>query len=473
MGCKEQLYVDIMATSPEVTGSCNLLIVKYPDKTTTRFIVDCGLFQEKEYSDYNKDLLFDAKNIEFTLVTHNHVDHTGRLPLLVKKGFRGKIYASPATCTFAPYALYDSHKVLKDIAKRNHSASLYSENDVSNAVALFQPCEFKETVKMIDDHIRVTFFKNGHLVGAALILVQIKYPGYNDINILFTGDYNNQNMFFDVPNIPDWVLKLPLIIVQESTYGGTDTDDSMKGKFEENIQRCISNGGTALCMVFSLGRAQEILYTLKRMQYEGKISKEIPIYFDGQLAQKYTRLYQTQNFGIKGNMLNFLPENLIWVDKASRPEVVEGTEQKIIVTTSGMGTYGPAQIYIPEYITRENALIHFTGYTAEGTLGERLKSTKKGEMVPIGGLILKKMAEVEYTTEFSAHAKADVMIDFLRKFENLRLVLVNHGESETKLEFSERIAQDVNPKFVAVLGRDYFFRVGPFGLIRTLNTKFE
>lgn len=472
MGCKEPIYVDIMSASPEVTGSCNLVIVKYPDKTTTRFIVDCGLFQEKEYSDYNKDFLFDGKNIEFALVTHNHVDHTGRLPLLVKKGFRGKIYASLATCVFAPYALYDSHKVLRDIAKRNHSAAIYSENDVSEAVSLFQACEFKETVK-IDDHIRVTFFKNGHLIGAALILVQIKYPGCNDINLLFTGDYNNQNMFFDVPSIPDWVLKLPLTVVQESTYGATDSDNTMNGKFEENIQRCISNGGTPVCLVFSLGRSQEILYTLKRMQYEGKIPKEIPIYFDGQLAQKYTRLYQTQNFGIKGNMLNFLPENLIWVDKASRPEVLEGNEQKIIVTTSGMGTYGPAQIYIPEYITRENALIHFTGYTAEGTLGERLKSTQKGDMVPVGGIILKKMAEVEYTTEFSAHAKADVMIDFLKKFENLRLVLVNHGETETKLEFSERIAEEVNPKFVAVLGRDYFFRVGPFGLIRTLNTKFE
>ena len=406
MGMKERLYVDIMATQPEVTGSCNLVIVKYPDHTTTRFIVDCGIFQEKDYSKYNKDFPFDGENIEFALITHNHVDHIGRLPLLIKDGFKGSIYASNATCKLMPYALHDSYKVLKDVAKRNHEPQLYSEADVSEVCHRLVPCEFRQTVH-VNQNISATFLKNGHLVGAALILVQIKYPGCDDINLLFTGDWNGKNMFFEVPKIPDWIKKLSLTIVQESTYGTTDSKEAnaMAGTFEKNLLNCVGNGGTFVTMVFSLGRAQ-----------------------DG---------------------------------------------QKIIVTTSGMGTYGPAQVYIPEYIKRENCMLHFTGYTAEGTLGEKLKSAEAGEMVNIGGLICKKRAKVEYTTEFSAHAKADEMIEFLKQFENLRMVLVNHGEIETKLEFSERIAEEVSPRNVAILNRDYCFRIGPYGLIRTLPTKFE
>ncbi len=474
MGMKERLYVDIMATQPEVTGSCNLVIVKYPDHTTTRFIVDCGLFQEKDYSKYNKDFPFDGEKIDFALITHNHVDHIGRLPLMIKNGFEGNIYATNATCLFMPCALYDSYKVLKDVAKRNHEPQLYSEADVSETCHRLVPCEFRQTVR-IDQNISATFLKNGHLVGAALILVQIKYPGYDDINLLFTGDWNGKNMFFDVPKIPDWIKKLPLTIVQESTYGTTDSNETnaMAGKFENNLLNCVGNGGTFVTMVFSLGRAQEILYVIKKLQDDGKLSNEIPIYFDGKLAQQYTRLYQKEDLGLNGKMLDFLPKNLIQVERSTRAEVLEDTGQKIIVTTSGMGTYGPAQVYIPEYITRKNSMLHFTGYTAEGTLGEKLKSAEVDEMVNIGGLICKKRAKVEYTTEFSAHAKADEMIEFLKQFENLRMVLVNHGETETKFEFSERIAEEVSPRNVAILNRDYCFRIGPYGLIRTLPTKFE
>lgn len=474
MGMKEKMFVDIMATQPEVTGSCNPLIVKYPDKTTTRFIVDCGLFQEKDYSKYNKEFPFDGKNIDFALITHNHVDHIGRLPLLVKKGFTGPIYASKATYEFMPYALYDSYKVLKDLAKRNHEPQLYSEANVSETCHRLIPCAFKQSI-IIDDHITVTFIKNGHLVGAALILVQIKYPGCRDINILFTGDWNNKNMFFTVPKIPEWIRKLPLTIVQESTYGTTNSSETeaMSGTFERNLIDCISSNGTFISMVFSLGRAQEILYILKCMQKNGKLSKEIPIYFDGKLAQQYTRLYKNQDLGIDGKMLDFLPENLIMVGREDREAIIENSDSKVIVTTSGMGTYGPAQIYIPRYITRENCMLHFTGYTAEGTLGEKLRSAKMGETVNIGGLICKKRAKVEYTAEFSAHAKADEMLKFLKQFEDLRMVLVNHGEAETKLKFSERIAEEVNPVNVAILNRDYCFRIGPYGLIRTLPTKFK
>jgi metallo-beta-lactamase family protein len=231
--------------------------------------------------------------------------------------------------------------------------------------------------------------------------------------------------------------------------------------------------GTVVALVFSLGRAQEILYELKKMQERKELDVGIPIYFDGKLAIRYTDLYIKDGLDVQEEMRDFLPQNLTFVDSASRSSVLEDTNKKIIVTTSGMGSYGPAQTYIPEYIARNGALIQFTGYTAEGTMGNRLKATQSGEMVEVGGLIIKKTATVEYTTEYSAHAKADEMIEFLSQFQNLKLILINHGELKTKNVFAERIAKEVKAKKVGLLGRRYFFRVNPYGLVKTLSTKFE
>lgn len=471
MGSKERFYVDLMAVHQEVTGSCHLAIVKYPDGTTIKFLVDCGLFQEREYGKYNNDLPFDAANIDFCLVTHNHVDHTGRLPLLVKRKFSNKIYSTSATACLIDPALDDSYRVLKDLAKRNHERELYSESDANNAKNLFVGCGFEETIQ-IDESIKATFFKNGHLVGAALILVQISYPECEDINLLFTGDYNDHNMFFDVPPLPEWVLDLPLTVIQESTYGNMDTTE-IKPCFEKNVFQRIRDGGSVLGMAFSLGRSQEVLYVLKTMQNKGDLSREIPIYFDGKLAHRYTSLYLKADLGIREDMKDFLPANLNYVDRSNRMSVIESSQQKIIITTSGMGSYGPAQVYIPNLITQRNYLLQFTGYTTEGTLGSRLKETEVGQNVNIGSIIRTKLAEVAYTTEFSAHAKADEMIAFLKRFRNLKLVLVNHGEAATKEKFSERIVGEVDPKCVAISNRDYFFRVSPYGMVRSMSTKFD
>ena len=471
MGKKERFYADVMAIHPEVTGSCNLVIVKLPNAETIRFVVDCGLFQEREYEYLNSTLPFAAENVDFCLVTHNHVDHIGRLPFMVQKGFFNRIYATETTCKLMPLALKDSLKVLTEVSKRKNEKCLYKDADVERTLTLLKPCKFDETVR-INENVKATFLNNGHLIGAAIILVQISYPGYEDINLLFTGDYNSKNMFFDVNPIPEWILNLPLTIIQESTYGDMDTNEMHKC-FKENILKCISEGGTVVTPVFSLGRSQEILYELKCMQDKGELSKDIPIYFDGKLAIRYTDLYVKDGLDVKEDMKNFFPKNLTFVDKLNRCKVLEDKERKIILTTSGMGSYGPAQMYIPEYITRKNAMIHFTGYTAEGTLGNRLKNTEVGDIVEVGGLLAKKKATVEYTTEYSAHAKADEMIEFLNQFKNLRLVLVNHGETEVKNAFAKRIVKEVETKKVGLLGREYFFRVNPYGLVKTLSTKFD
>lgn len=471
MGKNCRFYADIMAMQNEVTGSCNLVIVKLPDGETIRFVVDCGLFQGQEYEELNSILPFYAENVDFCLVTHVHVDHIGRLPYMIRNGFFNPIYATETTCKLLPLALKDSFKVLSSVSKRKNSNLLYSEGDVEKTLSLLKSCQYNKQIQ-VHENVKVTFLNNGHLVGAALILVQISYPGYDDINLLFTGDYNNKNIFFDVDPIPQKILELPLVVIQESTYGDMDSTEITKC-FRNNILRCLNNNGTVVSLVFSLGRAQEILYVLKMMQNEGILDVQIPIYFDGKLAIRYTDLFIRDGLGIKDDMRNFLPENLTFVDKSIRGDILEDTSKKIILTTSGMGSYGPAQTYIPEYISRENALIQFTGYTAEGTIGNRLKNTELGSMVEVGGVLARKRANVEYTTEFSAHAKANEMIEFLKQFNNLKLVLVNHGELKAKNIFAERIIKEVKSKRVGLLGNEYFFRVDSNGLVKTLSTKFQ
>lgn len=471
-GTKTKFYIDIMAFHPEVTGSCNLVVVKYPDGTTTKFVVDCGLFQEKEHEAKNNELPFDSKTIDFVLITHNHVDHTGRLPYLVKEGYENSIYMTNTTSQLIRLALSDSYKVLKNIAKRDNKKVLYSDDDVRNALSKIKGVKFNEEIQ-ITPSIRATFLSNGHLLGAAMILVKISYPGCEDINLLFTGDYNNKNMFFDVEDIPDNIKDLPLTIIQEATYGDMDSTD-ITYCYEDNIVKAINDKKTVVTPVFSLGRAQEMLYVIKKLQDSEKLSKSIPIYLDGKLAIQYTNIYTSKKIKFKDEIKEFLPDNLTYVDDMElRRKILNDTTAKIILTTSGMGSYGPAQTYIPEFLSRKNALIQFTGYTAEGTLGERLKSAPYGEPVNVAGLVVVKRADVEYTTEYSAHAKADEMINFLNQFTNVKMILINHGEKQSKDAFAKRVLKEVETKHVGILGNEYFFRIDPYGLVKTMSTKFN
>ena len=470
MGCKSRFHVDIMNVNPEVTGSLHLLVATFPDDEKVMFAVDCGMFQTEEDNGKNASFPFNSSEVSFCLVTHAHVDHIGRLPLLAKKGFLGKVYATDTTCKIMPEALHDCWRISKNNSKELGTAMAYDEEDVQTIVNNSVPCQYRAPIK-VHDRIEAYFFRNCHLPGAAIILVKVKYPGEEDINILFTGDYNDKSSFQNEVSIPQWVLDLPLTVIQESTYGTTNSDEIVPC-FENNFLKAIEEGKTVLCMVFSLSRAQEILYFVRRMQDEGKLDCNIPVYLDGKLAIKYTNMYAKGEFDIKPEMTDFLPDNLTYVDKTVRNVLLEDESCKVILTSSGMGSYGPARTYIPALLERKDVLMHFTGYTAVGTLGRKLKDTPTDKTVEVAGMVLRRRADIEYTSEFSGHAKADTMIKFLKQFTNLKLVLVNHGEAEVKKEFAKRILEEVDTKNVGILDRTTLFRVNTWGCIKTIPTKF-
>ena len=208
------------------------------------------------------------------------------------------------------------------------------------------------------------------------------------------------------------------------------------------------------------------------MQDEEKLDVNIPIYLDGKLAIRYTKMYASGKLDIRTEMVDFLPDNLTDVDKPVRNVILEETSCKIILTSSGMGSYGPARTYIPALLQRKDVLMHFTGYTAVGTLGRKLKDTPIGETIEVAGMVKQKRADIEYTSEFSAHAKADTMIEFLNQFKNLKLILVNHGEPEVKESFAARILAEIDTKSVGILDSTKLFRVNTWGIVKTIPTKF-
>lgn len=478
MGNLYRFYADIESIDKEVTGSLKYCTIHFPNGKIKKLILDCGLFQEREYAMLNNTFPFDPSTIDHVIITHNHVDHTGRLPLLVKLGYCNKIHMSHDTSVLLPNALADTRKLLKRRAESSNNLPLFEDEDVQNTLSLIETHEYEEST-WLDENIKLTFFMNGHLPGAVIALVQIyyydntekTYPSIKPINLLFTGDYNNKNMFFDVKPIPSWVHQLPITIIQEATYGNMETTD-VERVFEDNILGAISKGCECVIPVFSLGRSQEIMYILSNWQKEGKLSTNIPIHFDGKLGIRYTDLYRTGAISIKPECSHFLPENFTYITGCEEREAVTNDRRcKIILTTSGNGSYGPAQTHLPIYLARQKALIHFTGYVTEGTLGRRLFESQAESIVDLFGLQVKKRATVCFTSEFSAHAKADELIKFLQDFENLNLVLINHSNNATKDIYANRVINDVEPKNVGILGRGYAFRVGPYGLIKSFSTE--
>ena len=508
MGNYGRFEAQISALNTKVTGSCLPLTILNGYKEQ-RMLTDCGLFQEgakiitgkpenpskkdkkstsrkykyepKTLSDkLNSTFPFDASKIDYMFITHNHLDHTGRVPMLFKQGFRGQVYMSNSTKKLIPIGLGDSYKVLSKNSKLFHAPLLYTPDDIEMTLNYSKGCEYEEEI-YVDKNIRLNFFMNGHVPGAVVSLVRIS-PGdrfdpncKTNINILYTGDYCSNNMFFDVTPIPDWVFKLPIIIVTESTYGYMNTSEIQR-VFNDNIIKATREKKQILIPVFSFGRAQEVAYTLRLLQNMGLVDKNYPVVFIGKTGSRYNLVYKNDGLDnreeCKGT--HWLPYNFMDLsgDAQRQQEILNDGKPKIVLATGGMGSHGPAQDLLPQFLPYKNKVIHFVGYCAVGTLGRKIYETWQGEVVKYNGIPqVEKNATVYFTNEFSKHAHQDELIHFLNQFENKLLVLTNHGEKESQRILAEKIKTETYTKDVAVMG-SYLYRVDSHGLIASYPNKY-
>ena len=344
------------------------------------------------------------------------------------------------------------------------SKPLYDLDDVSYAMENVIGKDYNQTFK-VNEHISVTLLKNGHTLGSACILVTISYKGQKPIYALFTGDYSPENMFFDVNDIPKKIKDLPISIITESTYG-TTSKKSIKHIFDDLVINSVKNKETLIITLFAFGRMQEVKYKLMKLQEKNLLDKNIKIYCDGKLSYKYDEIFLSHIDELK--IKDFLPKNIHQInDYNERNALLSDRTCKIILTTSGMGNYGPAQVYLPYYISRPKCTIIFGGYTAENTLGRKLQDVRDNDIFELNGVMTTKKASVHSINELSSHAKQEDLLQFLQKFSNLKLVLINHGENHVKESFAKKIVEDINPKNVAILGPENYIRIGAHGLIKS------
>lgn len=490
MGQKSNMYLDVQVLQDEVTGSCIYCDLRLPSRKV-KFLIDCGLFQEREYLERNQNLPFQAQELSYVFLTHIHTDHCGRIPLLYRNGYRHKVHMTHLSKLLLPVSLKNTCKIFEQ-TKRHNEIPLYNENDVTNALKNICSYNYQEMIQ-IDENISVVFLSNGHLFGAASIYMKISYPNEEDINIIFSGDYAPHNAFFHVLDIPEEIKNSRVTIIQESTYGTTKSDD-IEFVLKDHIKQAIEKKKSILLPAFSIGRYQLTLSLIKKWQKEKIIPNSYKIYLDGTMPLEYNEILTANNFLFKSDMRNFIPKNSYLVQDqqenkdstkkkkktsknswtkqiAIRDKVIESKKPKIVVSSSGMGSYGPVFEYLSNWLSNENVLIHFLGYMAEGTLGRSLQETQIGsEFLMNDGQMVKKYAQIEFTSELSSHAKQDELLAFLDLFQKINCLCINHGNTDVTEEYARICKKQNKAKDVVVFNSKTTYRIGAYGFIKSFQT---
>lgn len=435
------MEIKFIGAARTVTGSMHLVKIK-----DTTFLLDCGLYQgkRKEAFEINRTFKhFDPAEIDFLILSHAHIDHSGNIPTLIKNGFKGKIFSTFATYDLCTIMLKDSaHVQAKDVEyvnkkrakkKQNLFEMLYDEADVEESLNHFVGLNYHHEYE-ISPGIKLTFYDAGHILGSAITFLSIKENGAT-INIGFSGDLGRPNLpiLKDPEKIPDVDF-----FICESTYGNKLHEDPLNTemKLTEVVRKAIQQKSKIIIPAFSVGRTQEIVYTLHRIFESGKLNR-IPVYVDSPLAVNATEVFrkhpecfdtETSKFLLNNddpfgfNKLQYITE----VEDSKRLNNAAGP--LIIISSSGMCEAGRIQHHLANNIQDPNNIILMVGYCAVNTLGRKIIDKEK--IVNIFGEEYDLNAEVIVMDSLSAHADKNELLDYSSKFDKSRMknIFLVHGE---------------------------------------------
>lgn len=455
MGGNNMKLIFLGATH-EVTGSCT-----YLEADGKKILIDCGMEQGPDTYE-NEELPVPASDIDMVLLTHAHIDHSGKLPLLYQRGFRGQIFATRATTDLCDIMLRDSAHIQMFEAEwknrkgkragREEVIPLYNMDDALGAIECFVSCEYHEVLQ-ISDQIKIRFVDAGHLLGSSSIEVWITEQG-QETKIVFSGDIGNTHQ--PIIKDPEY-LKDADYVVMESTYG--DRSHGVKPDYIKEltqiIQRTFDRGGNVVIPSFAVGRTQEMLYFLRQIKEEKRIKGHdgFEVYVDSPLAVEATEIFMKHMFsdfdedaaaliqrGI--NPISF-PGLKISVTSEDSKNINFDEKPKVIISASGMCEAGRIKHHLKHNLWRPECTILFVGYQAVGTLGRAIVEGAKE--VKLFGEDIEIHAEITVLTGISGHADNEGLIRWISEFEKKpKCVFVIHGEDSVTENFAERLRKEKN-----------------------------
>ena len=471
------MKITFLGATKTVTGS-NYLV----EAAGKKFLVDCGMWQGKaELEEENfENFEFNPQEIDFMILTHAHIDHSGRIPKLYNEGFKNKIYAHKATCDLCALMLPDSGHIQemesewknrKRMRKGEEPRDpLYTAEDAAKCLQIFEPVQYDEIID-ITENIKIRFNDAGHMLGSSIIELWAEEDG-KTTKVVFTGDLGNN----DIPllNSPTMIEDTDYLIM-ESTYGSRlhMRNDDKAEMFLNIVAETLDKQGTVVIPSFAVGRTQEILYEINKLkdikkddEFKRKYKKlmEAPVYVDSPLAISATEVF-------KENMDLFDEETQAEISKGDNPlefpglkftmsteeskALNEDTTPSIIISASGMCDVGRIKHHLKHNLWNPNSTILFVGYQAPGTLGYNIVNGAKN--VKIFGEEIAVNARVEYIEGYSGHADQEGLMNFIYSFiKKPKHIFLTHGEEESQDVLEKKIIDEANiPVTIPSFGETY------------------
>ena len=471
-----------------VTGS-NYLI----ETEGYKILVDCGMFQgNKELEKKNfEEFPYNPGDIDYLILTHAHIDHSGRIPKLVKEGFRGKIISTKPTFDLCKIMLLDSAKIQEadtewENRKRQRAGKkllepLYTMDEAEVSLKFFETYFYDQTI-ILNEDIKLKFRDAGHMLGSAIVELWLKERD-KFIKIVFSGDLGMPNR--PIINNPEFIDDADYLVI-ESTYGNSIHEGLGEStqKLVEIINKTALRGGTVMIPSFAVGRTQELVYELnKYYEYNADIEEymKIPIYVDSPMAVQATEAFQAnsssfneeaKNLILKGDNPFIFP-NLRYVKDQKESMALNKYEfPKVIISSSGMATAGRIRHHLKHNLWDERNSLVFVGYQAEGTLGRIiLNGVKK---VKILGEEVAVNSEVYSLEGLSGHADQIMLIDWIRKFKTKpKKIFIVHGEEEASETLSKLIESEFHIKtIIPNMGEVFTIEKEDIELIKSAEIEF-